>query len=416
MRNLFVNYLAIVSITLAIVSCSNQSPTSVMSKSNETIASTGAPEAYMITAALNSTTGQITLLAGNVTEFSNGAHLSFRNSTGPDAWYGWTKNTSIFEKCPLAASNYTCNGIPKFYTFNIGTNYHAWYTSNLQSVWTDIGTCGTTISCLKAAKFGTAPTDPIGLFITTSPVGGVYCKKQNPDGTFPRDQNSWNALSDYEDAMYKFDACSRGGNDHSILVVAKNSSGGMAYAVVSLSNLKPAFKLLPFVTDASPGDKTLADWDIVVARNADDRMEIFAISKYTGTIYHSWENHASACDFQPFTDYFGPSLTPMAVASSATGEKHLAVGYNQDKRLEIFYQDKDTKALKHCYQLTQGGWSDPADFEYGTGAPQGEIACETSNGRISVFFYSIIYAQFVRITQSVPNGIWSSPAPMGDYY
>lgn len=96
---------------------------------------------------------------------------------------------------------------------------------------------------------------------------------------------------------------------------------------------------------------------VAVAQNLDGRLELFFISA-DGHVYHEWQ-----------TAQNGPFSTPWNIGVQCTlqwpGATELAVGRNQDGRLEVFYIGDDSN-LYHAWQTapnaipagTNDGWTD----------------------------------------------------------
>src|SRR6185369_15324956 len=116
---------------------------------------------------------------------------------------------------------------------------------------------------------------------------------------------------------------------------------------------------------------------LVAGNNADGRLELFYIGAEDDVIYHNWQlrpNGYWICEY-----FLGP-------VNSATA-KQIALGYNADGRMELFYIGLDD-VLYHNWQTAPNGrWKG----EYPVG-PDGrskakQVAVGKSvDGRIDIFY------------------------------
>lgn len=136
----------------------------------------------------------------------------------------------------------------------------------------------------------------------------------------------------------------------------------------------------PFV-----GDSALA---VVVARNADGRLEIF----YIGTnnqLYHNWQTTPGGPTWSGETSFPGDSA------------KDIAVGQNMDGRLEIFYIGING-TIYHNWQTTPGGstWFGETAF---TGDRAQHIAVgQNYDGRVEIFYIGT-QGHLLRNVQTTPG-------------
>jgi len=400
MKNSILKGIAIASIAMAIGSCSHETPVSLRSNST-TMASTGHPGLYQLSSSINSTTGKLTLLAGNTTNGTSS--LYYKNQTGnaPSVWGNWTFNSCIF-KGEMAACNRNVNGSNRFYTFCIGTNDNVWYTYNLQSGWGDLGASPSGgVYCVKAAQFGTSTSSRIVVFASGWVERCViWMKYQNADGSFP---TNWVQCTGAADGQ--FNVCTR--SDGKILVVYQDPLSHQVNALVvtnPATGASTSYSLGSLITGF--------DYDIVIGKNADNRMEIFASRGNDLVIFHNWELNANTGNFQGWSSYFGPS------GSQLQSGGHLAIGSNYpDNRLELFYRNFSTNYLYHTYQVqASGSWSDAGVFYTGGGIiPTSEISCSRSqDNKLYVFCYTADL-KFTYVAQVSPGSGWGAPTTLNDY-
>lgn len=144
--------------------------------------------------------------------------------------------------------------------------------------------------------------------------------------------------------------------------------------------------------------------DLVVGQNADGRLEIFASATVfdqanvrTGHLWHRWQT-------QPNGDWTNWSM----FGGSDDKGTRLAVGQNQDGRLEVFRVGTD-KDLWHRWQTqANGDWGEWVTFGSPPGTSfVGDVEVERNeDGRLEVFVSSDDATIWHR-WQVEPNGKWS---------
>jgi len=85
---------------------------------------------------------------------------------------------------------------------------------------------------------------------------------------------------------------------------------------------------------------------IAIARNKDNRIEVFGLGMNDGKIYHAWQTTAGANN----------NFTEWKLLINTNNNTELAVGTNQDGRLEVFF-GKDGKVFNKWQVAPNGGWS-----------------------------------------------------------
>jgi hypothetical protein len=151
---------------------------------------------------------------------------------------------------------------------------------------------------------------------------------------------------------------------------------------------------------APPGAALTAG--LAVDRNADGRLEVFAVAT-DGALWHVWQE-APNSGWSDWDDLGSP-------AGLTTAE--LTVGQNQDGRLEVFAIADNT--LWHRWQTAAGGaWDDWSSL----GAPAGGVAVgapavgQNADGRLEVFAVESGAAVW-HIWQTSPNDDWSDWDTLG---
>ena len=141
---------------------------------------------------------------------------------------------------------------------------------------------------------------------------------------------------------------------------------------------------------------------VVVGQNQDGRLEVFA-GNTTGALQHIWQTSPGGA-WSAWGDLGNPpgaSLTQL-----------MAVGHNQDGRLE-FFGIASGGALWHIWQTApNGGWSAWDLIGAPSGVTLGEIVVGTNaDGRQEVF--AIGNNALWHVWQTAPNGGWSNWGSLG---
>jgi hypothetical protein len=185
--------------------------------------------------------------------------------------------------------------------------------------------------------------------------------------------------------------------------VARNSDGRLeAFARVGLMSSGALWH----TWQTAPGGSWSA-WDnlgggigphnVAVGQNQDGRLEVFAVNT-VGALEHIWQTNPGG-GWSAWSDLgapAGPSLT-----------QALAVGQNQDGRLEVFVVATDG-ALWHIWQTgPNDGWSAWGRLGAPSGGALGELAVGTNqDGRQEVF--AIAQNVLWHVWQTAPNDGWSA--------
>lgn len=383
---------------MAIVGCSEQSPVSVQSNGSQ-VASSGRSECSQLCMANDTSIGKMVMLAGNTMNTWTNLYYNYQGSP----WAGWNQNTSIYTGA-VATCNSGIGGQKRFYMFDIGTNYHAWYTyatdSYFPTAWGDMGAIpdGYGVVCTKAAKLGLSASSPLIAFASTGNSGGkIWFRGTDANGQFSNSSSSWKGINGGWD---NFDVCTK--NDGTIFVAYQaTNSNNISYAIVTSPSSANVYSIQSFASASM--------CDIVVGKNLDGRMEIFAVSSNDGLIYHNFEMSANSNNWSGWTSYFGPSGRTLHA-----GGYHLAIGSNADGRLELFYKDFNTNYLYHTYQTApNSGWADESALV--SAIPNSEISVgKAQDGRLYVG-YNTSLPTFWSISQHAPNSYWDAPVSLGDY-
>lgn len=165
-----------------------------------------------------------------------------------------------------------------------------------------------------------------------------------------------------------------------------------------------------------------------VGENKDGRMELFAISGYFhhgwyDTIWHTWQNDTTNAwsDWTPF-----PKAT---TSESSQFVRPLTVAKNKDDRLELFTLSidlKDTKPWNRIYHIAQDSssgewtqWKQFADFEkyFKLSDDQPFYTIDLSlvknnNGYMELFTISSDFRKIWYITQTFSNHDWGTWMPL----
>jgi len=128
------------------------------------------------------------------------------------------------------------------------------------------------------------------------------------------------------------------------------------------------------------------------ARNADGRLEIFALEPGGNGIFHRWQTspNGSWSDWENFGSAAGAVPT---------------VGQNADGRLEVFALGPNGAYVAHRWQLQpSGGWSDWENF----GGPAGAapVVGQNADGRLEVFALGPSGTTIAHKSQLQPSGGW----------
>jgi hypothetical protein len=142
--------------------------------------------------------------------------------------------------------------------------------------------------------------------------------------------------------------------------------------------------------------------DLWVTSNADGRLEVFGISPDDNRVWHTWQDVAG--------DKWNGSWTELY--SKADKLSSLAVGRNQDGRLEVFGVGPDQR-IWHTWQQSPGGnWIDSWNPFYTAGDKLSDLwVVSNTDGRLEVFG---VLAGFPNLNdrvwhtwQTSPNGNWN---------
>ena len=143
--------------------------------------------------------------------------------------------------------------------------------------------------------------------------------------------------------------------------------------------------------------------NLVPGKNADGRIEVFYLGIEDRVIYHNWQLRPNG---YWICEYF---LGPVNPANA----KQIALGYNADGRMELFYVGLDD-VLYHNWQLVPNGkWS--GEHPLGPAEPRKAkqvAAGQSADGRIEVFYVGLddgLYHNW----QQAPNHQWSGEFPLG---
>lgn len=149
--------------------------------------------------------------------------------------------------------------------------------------------------------------------------------------------------------------------------------------------------------DRAPLSSTMVN--PAVARNADGRLEIFALSPDGQQISHRWQTAPNG-PWSTWTQFGGPAG---AVPT---------VGQNADGRLVVFMLGPDGASLLHRVQTApSGGWSDWAEF--GGPAAGAPVVGRNADGRLEVFALGRDGEAILHRRQTAPNGEWGDWAQFG---
>jgi len=141
---------------------------------------------------------------------------------------------------------------------------------------------------------------------------------------------------------------------------------------------------------------------IAVGRNADGRLEVFAVDTADHLVWHIWQTSPNG------------SFGGWSWLRDAKGVGHIAVGSNADGRLEVFATDTAAGLVWHTAQGVPngafGGWSRIFDA-----AGAGQIAVgKNADGRLEVFALDRKEGSAWHTWQTSPNGDFGSWQIMGD--
>src|SRR6266568_3354229 len=143
--------------------------------------------------------------------------------------------------------------------------------------------------------------------------------------------------------------------------------------------------------------------DFVVEENADGRLEVFTIGN-DGAVWHVWQV-APNSSWSPWASLAHPPN------SAAVGGP--VVGRNADGRLEVFALDAPG-ALWHIWQTSAGhGWFHWFSSGRPQVTPNWLDVIQNADGRLEVFALAE-HAGIWHIWQTSPNGTWSPWALLGN--
>ncbi|HEX3587834.1 MAG TPA: putative baseplate assembly protein, partial [Candidatus Angelobacter sp.] len=135
---------------------------------------------------------------------------------------------------------------------------------------------------------------------------------------------------------------------------------------------------------------------LAVGKNQDGRLEVFARGAQDKALWHIWQTSPSG-DWSSW-DSFGGRIDLLAVSR------------NQDGRLEVFARGMDDKALWHIWQTApNNGWSGWASLG---GIIDLLTVGRNQDGRLEVFARGMDLALW-HIWQTAPNNGWSGWASLG---
>ena len=142
---------------------------------------------------------------------------------------------------------------------------------------------------------------------------------------------------------------------------------------------------------------------IEIASNADGRLQAFAIG-CDSNLWTAWQQTLG-----------GNWSSWWRLGSSALAISTLAVGQNQDGRLEVFAIPQAAQDIQHMWQLAPNqGWSDWTDWG-DAGALDLAVALD-SNGCLALAGIYPAGEPATVTTQTHPNGPWGPPPPVGMPY
>ncbi len=140
---------------------------------------------------------------------------------------------------------------------------------------------------------------------------------------------------------------------------------------------------------------------VEIAPNADGRLQAFAIGS-DFNLWTAWQQTLGG----NWSGWWRLGSSPLAIST-------LAVGQNQDGRLEVFSVAQATLEIQHMWQLAPNqGWSDWTDWGAGAGALDLAVAL-ASNGCLALAAIYLAGDPATITTQTQPGGRWGPPQPIG---
>ena len=156
-------------------------------------------------------------------------------------------------------------------------------------------------------------------------------------------------------------------------------------------------------------------WDAAIPRSAImvHRFE-GAIGQFLGTHSYLMSNADAGAMWQAAQDAVDGGFGAWAMVGTARGLGEVALGRNQDGRLEAFALDATTGSAWHCWQATPGGPFGAWRMR-GTAVGLGQIVVGNSaDGRLEVFACDTSAGLVWHDWQTTPNGGWHGWQRLGD--